>query len=114
MGFRNSNQPVRTHLPSFLCFYDRAFAVQLVPCSTGNPSLELEANPSYLVAWFLPAWHRCPGEALFRRGQLWEGKMFTDVLASFYVNLTKARFILEEGISIEKNVPNRLAGGAFS
>lgn len=40
--------------------------------------------------------------------------MFTDVLASFYVNLTKARFILEEGISIEKNVPNRLAGGAFS
>lgn len=37
--------------------------------------------------------------------------MFTDVLASFYVNLTKARFILEEEISIEKNVPNRLAGG---
>lgn len=50
----------------------------------------------------------------FAGGQLWEGKMFTDVLASFYVNLTKARFILEEGISIEKNVPNRLAGGAFS
>lgn len=37
--------------------------------------------------------------------RLCEGKVFMDVRATFFVNLTRARFILEEGTSTEKTLP---------